>query len=126
MIIAKEKGFFAKHGMPDVQIDKQANWGDARDNVKIGAGGGGIDGGQWQMPMPYLIHEGLITDGKQIPMYVLAQLNTQGNGIAIAGKHAGKGISLKMQQQVAFFNQLNSAGGKFKAAYTFPKANQEF
>jgi bicarbonate transport system substrate-binding protein len=126
LIIAKEKGFFAKHGMPDVQIDKQANWGAARDNVKIGSTGGGIDGGQWQMPMPYLIHEGLITNGQKIPMYVLAQLNTQGNAIAIAGKHAGKGISLKMKEPVAFFNQVKSLGSRFKAAYTFPKANQEF
>lgn len=27
LIIAKEKGFFAKYGMPDVQVEKQANWG---------------------------------------------------------------------------------------------------
>ncbi|EKQ68578.1 ABC-type nitrate/sulfonate/bicarbonate transport system, periplasmic component [Leptolyngbyaceae cyanobacterium JSC-12] len=126
LIIAKEKGFFAKYGMPDVQVEKQANWGAARDNVKIGSAGGGIDGGQWQMPMPYLIHEGLITDGKKVPMYVLAQLNTHGNGIAIASEHQGKGISLKMGQEIAYFNNLKSAGNRFKAANTFPKANQEF
>lgn len=126
LIIAKEKGFFAKYGMPDVDVAKQANWGAARDNIKIGSGGGGIDGGQWQMPMPYLIHEGLITDNTKIPMYVLCQLNTQGNGIAIAGKHQGKGIGLKLSETTALFNQLKSAGSRFKAAYTFPKANQEF
>jgi len=98
LIIAKEKGFFAKYGMADVEVSKQANWGSARDNVEIGADAGGIDGGQWQMPMPYLISEGLITKNNvKVPMYVLAQLNTQGNGIAIAGKHD-----------------------------TFPKANQDF
>lgn len=127
MIIALEKGFFAKYGMTDVKVDKQANWGAARDNVKIGSGGGGIDGGQWQMPMPYLINEGIITDNTKVPMYVLAQLNTQGNGIAIAGKHKGKNISLKMEQAgPTLFNQLKAEGGRFKAAYTFPKANQEF
>jgi bicarbonate transport system substrate-binding protein len=126
LIIAKEKGFFAKYGMPDVQVDKQANWGAARDNVKIGSKGGGIDGGQWQMPMPYLITEGIITDNAKIPMYVLAQLNTQGNGIAIAGKHQGKGLGLKLDGKKAFFDQLKSGGTRFKAAYTFPKANQEF
>lgn len=126
LIIAKEKGLFAKYGMPDVQVDKQANWGAARDNVKIGSGGGGIDGGQWQMPMPYLITEGLITDGKAIPMYVLAQLNTQGNGIAIAGKHQGKGLGLKLEGKKAYFEQIKAGGTRFKAAYTFPKANQEF
>ncbi len=122
LIIAKEKGFFAKNGMTDVELSKQANWGAARDNVKIGASAGGIDGGQWQMPMPYLISEGIITNGEKVPMYVLLQLNTQGNGIAIAGKHKGQGLGLKADK--AFFDKLKS-GGKFKAAYTFPKANQE-
>lgn len=126
LIVAKEKGLFAKYGMPDVKIDKQANWGSARDNVKIGSAGGGVDGGQWQMPMPYLISEGIITDNTKVPMVVLAQLNTQGNGIAIAKKHLGKGLSIKVTEQVAFFDKLKSEGSKFKAAYTFPKANQEF
>ena len=55
LIIAQEKGFFAKYGMTEVEVSKQANWGSARDNVEIGSAGGGIDGGQWQMPMPYQI-----------------------------------------------------------------------
>lgn len=126
MIVAKARGLFAKYGMKDVVLAKQANWGAARDNVKIGSAGGGIDGGQWQMPMPYLISEGLITDNTKVPMYVLLQLNTQGNGIAIAGKHQGKGIGLNLSQTTALFNQLKSEGSRFKAAYTFPKVNQEF
>jgi bicarbonate transport system substrate-binding protein len=59
-------------------------------------------------------------------MYVLLQLNTQGNGIAIAGKHQGKGIGLKLTEETAFFSKLKAEGGRFKAAYTFPKSNQEF
>jgi bicarbonate transport system substrate-binding protein len=123
LIIASVKGFFAKHGMTDVKIDKQANWGAARDNVKIGSAGGGIDGGQWQMPMPYLITEGIITDGAKLPMYILCQLNTQGNGIAIANKHKGKNVGLKPDPK--YFAELKAGGNRFKAAYTFPKANQE-
>ncbi len=126
LIIAKEKGFFAKYGMTDVEISKQANWGAARDNVKIGSSAGGIDGGQWQMPMPYLMSEGIITDNLKIPMYVLLQLNTQGNGIAIADKHKDKGITLKIDKAKDLFEKIKSEGAKFKAAYTFPKANQEF
>ncbi|MGH2415988.1 MAG: ABC transporter substrate-binding protein, partial [Microcystaceae cyanobacterium] len=72
LIIAQEKGFFAKYGMTGVEVSKQANWGSARDNVEIGSAAGGIDGGQWQMPMPYLISEGSITKNNvKIPMYVL-------------------------------------------------------
>ena len=75
LIIAKEKGFFAKYGMPDVEVAKQANWAGARDNVTIGSAGGGIDGGQWQMPMPHLIHEGIITlNNEKVPMALLCQL----------------------------------------------------
>ena len=40
LIIAKEKGFFDKYGMTDLEISKQANWGSARDSVKIGTSAG--------------------------------------------------------------------------------------
>jgi len=127
MIVAKEKGFFAKHGMTNVEVSKQANWGSARDNVEIGAAGGGIDGGQWQMPMPYLISEGLITKNNvKLPMYVLAQLNSQGNGIAIANIHKGKNIGLDLNAARDYIIGLASTGSPFKLAYTFPKANQDF
>lgn len=126
LIIAKEKGFFAKYGMTDVDISKQANWGAARDNAKIGSSAGGIDGGQWQMPMPYLMSEGIITDNLKVPMYVLLQLNTQGNGIAIANKLKDQGLTLKSDKIKPVIDKMKSEGKKFKAAYTFPKANQEF
>lgn len=125
LIIAKEKGFFAKYGMTDVNLAKQASWGSARDNVEIGSAGGGIDGGQWQMPMPHLISEGLITKGNQkIPMYVLCQLITQGNGVAIASKHAGKGLGLKLDGAKGLITQLKSST-PFTAAFTFPHVNQD-
>jgi ABC-type nitrate/sulfonate/bicarbonate transport system substrate-binding protein len=79
------------------------------------------------MPMPHLITEGIITNGKKLPMYVLAQLNTQGNGIAIARIHAGKGLNLditKAAEYIKGFPQSN--GRKFKAAHTFPNVNQDF
>ena len=128
LIIAREKGFFAKYGMSEVELSKQASWGSARDNIEIGSAGGGIDGGQWQMPMPHLISEGRITKGNQkIPMYVLAQLNTHGNGIAIASKHQGQGLGLKLENQgKGLFNQLKSTNTPFTAAYTFAQVNQDF
>jgi bicarbonate transport system substrate-binding protein len=126
LIIAKEKGFFAKYGLTEVDISKQANWGSARDNVEIGSAGGGIDGGQWQMPMPYLISMGKITKGNvPIPMSILCQLNTQGNGIAIAGKHKGQGVGLQLAGAKSLFTQLKSST-PFTAAQTFPAVNQDF
>ncbi len=127
LIIAKEKGFFAKYGMTEADVSKQANWGSARDNVEIGSAGGGIDGGQWQMPMPYLISEGLITKNNQkVPMYVLAMLNTQGNGLAIAKSQAGKNIALDVSKAKDYIQGLKKTGTPFRAAYTFPKVNQDF
>src|SRR3546814_1484282 len=65
LIIAKELGFFAKYGMPDVQVTKQASWGATRDNLVLGSGGGGIDGAHILTPMPYLLTLGAI--GKATP-----------------------------------------------------------
>ncbi|BAZ07865.1 CmpA/NrtA family ABC transporter substrate-binding protein [Calothrix sp. NIES-3974] len=126
LIIAFEKGFFREFGMTEVELSKQASWGSARDNVEIGSSGGGIDGGQWQMPMPHLITEGIITKGNQkIPMYVLCQLNTQGNGIAIASKWQGKGVTLQLAGAKSAITALKSST-PFTAAQTFPAVNQDF
>jgi bicarbonate transport system substrate-binding protein len=59
-------------------------------------------------------------------MYVLAQLNTQGNGIAIANIHKGKNIGLDLTTGKDYILGLKDAGTPFKLAYTFPKANQDF
>ena len=128
LIIAQEKGFFAKYGMTGVELAKQASWGSMRDNTEIGSSGGGVDGGQYQMPMPHLITEGIITKGNQkIPMYLLAQLITHGNGIAVANKHKGQGLGLDLSKGgKAVVNQLKSTKNPFSAAYTFAHVNQDF
>ncbi|HIK32357.1 MAG TPA: ABC transporter substrate-binding protein [Oscillatoriales cyanobacterium M59_W2019_021] len=127
LLVAQEKGFFKKYGMTEVNLSKQANWAAARDNVTIGAAQGGIDGGQWQMPMPHLISEGIITAGKKVPMYVLAELNTQGNGIAVSKKNAAKGLGLDIRDAAAYIRGFEgNEGRKFKAAHTFPNVNQDF
>ncbi len=128
LIIAQEKGFFAKYGMSGVELAKQASWGAMRDNTEIGSGGGGVDGGQYQMPMPHLITEGIITKGNQkIPMYLLAQLITHGNGIAVANKHKGQGMGLDLSKGgKPVVDQLKLTKNPFSAAYTFAQVNQDF
>jgi bicarbonate transport system substrate-binding protein len=127
LVIGVEKGFFAKHGL-DVKLSKQANWGAARDNVVLGSAGGGIDGGQWQLPMPQMITEGALTNGKKVPMYILAMLMSQGNGIAAANSVKDGNLTVDIKKSSpGFFQKFNQQEGrKFRAAYTFPKANQEF
>jgi nitrate/nitrite transport system substrate-binding protein len=95
LIVAKEKGLFAKHGMPDVEVSKQASWGATRDNLVLGGGAGGIDGAHILTPMPYLMHAGRVTQNSQpVPMAILARLNTNGQGISVAAKHMGTGAKL--------------------------------
>jgi bicarbonate transport system substrate-binding protein len=53
-------------------------------------------------------------------------LNTQGNGIAIAKSQTGKNISLDMSKAKDYIQGLKKAGTPFRAAYTFPKVNQDF
>jgi bicarbonate transport system substrate-binding protein len=127
LVIGVEKGFFAKHGL-EVKLSKQANWGAARDNVVLGSAGGGIDGGQWQLPMPQMISEGALTNGKKVPMVILAMLMSQGNGIAAAETVKEGNLSVDLaKSSPGFFETFNQKEGrKFRAAYTFPKANQEF
>jgi nitrate/nitrite transport system substrate-binding protein len=95
LIIAKEKGFFTKHGMPDVDVAKQASWGATRDNLVLGGGSGGIDGAHLLTPMAYLIHTGRIVQNNQpVPMALLARLNTNGQAISVAEKHKALGARL--------------------------------
>src|SRR6266404_6382052 len=85
LFVAKEKGIFAKYGMPDVEVAKPASWGATRDNIVLGGEGGGIDGAHILTPMPYLITSGRVTQNNQpVPMYILARLNLNGQGISVA------------------------------------------
>src|SRR5688500_1775333 len=95
LIIAKEKGFFAKHGMPDVQVTKQASWGTTRDNLVLGSGGNGIDGAHILTPMPYLISSGKVTQNNvPTPMYVLARLNLDSQAISVSNEYADLKLGL--------------------------------
>ena len=85
LIIAQEKGLFAKHGMKDVQVTKQASWPVTRDNLELGSDKGGIDGAHILSPMPYQMTLGTITKGSQpVPMNIVARLNTNGQAISSA------------------------------------------
>ncbi len=85
LIVAKERGLFAKYGIPDVEVLKQASWGGTRDNLVLGGGAGGIDGAHILTPLPYLMQTGRVVQNGQIaPMQILARLNTNGQAISVA------------------------------------------
>jgi nitrate/nitrite transport system substrate-binding protein len=87
LAIAKEKGLFAKYGMPDVEVIKQASWGATRDNLELGSEHGGIDGAHILTPMPYAMTLGLVTKGNRpVPMNILCRLNLNGQAISASPK----------------------------------------
>jgi nitrate/nitrite transport system substrate-binding protein len=120
LIIAKEKGFYDKYGMTNVEVIKQASWGTTRDNIVLGGSRGGIDGAHILTPMPYLITEGKITDGQKIPMYILARLNVNGQGISVANTHKDLDIQLDSSPLMPRVQEANAAGNRLTFAVTFP------
>ncbi|MEJ1157165.1 CmpA/NrtA family ABC transporter substrate-binding protein [Prosthecomicrobium sp. N25] len=121
LIVAREKGFFAKHGMPEVDVQKQASWGTTRDNLELGSAGGGIDGAHILTPMPYLMTTGKITKTPGgVPMSILSRLNTQGQGIMLAKAHKDLKIGLDTAPLKERFAQLKAGGKEVKVAVTFP------
>ena len=65
LVIAKEKGFFTKHGLPDMEIAKQASWGATRDNMALGLKANGIDGGHILRPKTHLYTTGKVMQNSQ-------------------------------------------------------------
>jgi nitrate/nitrite transport system substrate-binding protein len=121
LIIAKEKGLFAKYGMPDVEVTKQASWAVTRDNLELGSQGGGIDGAHILTPMSYLMTTGKITKGnKPVPMYILARLNTNGQGITLANDYKGLNVAASSAPLKEAFAQAKAGGKEIKCAVTFP------
>lgn len=120
LIIAKVKGMFDKYGMTNVSVEKQASWGTTRDNIVLGSQGGGIDGAHILSPMPYLITTGAVTDGKPTPMYIMARLNLNGQGIQLAKTYEELSIGLDSAPLKEVFARAKSEGKDIKAAVTFP------
>jgi len=121
LIIAKEKGFFAKHGMPDVDVAKQASWGTTRDNLVLGSQGSGIDGAHILTPMPYLISSGKVTQNNQpTPMYILARLNLDSQCISVSAEYANLQLGLDAKPFKAALERKKASGKAVKAAMTFP------
>lgn len=121
LIIAKEKGFFAKYGMTGVEVEKQASWPVTRDNLELGSGGGGIDGAHILSPMPYFMSLGTITKTKRpVPMYILARLNTNGQAISVDKEYKKLINSLDSKAFKADLAKAKAAGKELKVAMTFP------
>lgn len=121
LFVADEKGFFAKHGMTEVEVLKQSSWGTTRDNLVLGSARNGIDGAHILTPMPYLISSGAMTaNNVQVPMYILARLNLAGQCISVGNEYK----DLKVGTDTTAFKDALAAkrasGKAVNAAMTFP------
>ncbi len=121
LIVAREKGFFAKAGLPDVVVKKEASWGTTRDNLELGSAGGGIDGAHILTPLPYLLATGKVgKNGQKTPMAILARLNLDGQCISVASAYKEMKVGLDGSPLKEAFAAAKAAGKEVKCAMTFP------
>jgi len=121
LVIAKEKGLFAKHGVPDVEVAKQASWGATRDNISLGSEANGIDGAHILTPMPYLISTGKVTQNNvPTPMYLLLRLNLDAQAISVTNEFKDLKIGTDSSPLKAVWAGKKAAGKEVKVAMTFP------
>jgi len=121
LIIAKEKGLFAKHGVPDVEVLKQASWGATRDNLVLGGAANGIDGAHILTPMPYLISTGKVTrNNVPLPMSIVARLNLDSQAISVAQAYKDVGVGLDSSPLKDVFAKRKAEGKEVTVAMTFP------
>ena len=121
LIIAKEKGFFAKYGMSEVAVEKQASWAATRDNLVLGGANNGIDGAHILTPMPYLISTGKVTQNNvPVPMFILARLNLDSQAISVAQEYKDSKVGLDSSALKAIFEKKKAEGKEVKVAMTFP------
>src|SRR5262245_34445671 len=121
LVVAKEKGIFAKFGVPDVEVSKQASWGATRDNIVLGGDKNGIDGAHILTPMPYLISAGKVTQNNvPAPMYILARLNLDAQAISVADEYKDLKVTFDASPLKAAFEKKKAAGKEVKVAMTFP------
>ncbi|MET0443820.1 MAG: CmpA/NrtA family ABC transporter substrate-binding protein [Pseudorhodoplanes sp.] len=121
LFVAKEKGIFAKYGLPETEVLKQASWGTTRDNLVLGSEGNGIDGAHILTPMPYLISAGKVTQNNvPTPMYIMARLNLNGQSISVGNEYKDLKVGLDTVPLKAAFEKKKASGKSVKAAMTFP------
>ena len=121
LVIAKEKGFFTKHGLPDMDIAKQASWGAMRDNMALGTKANGIDGGHILRPKTHLYATGKVMQNSQpLPMYTLLNLNEDCQAISVSNEFKDQKAGLNAGVLKDAFAAKKAAGKDVKVAMTFP------
>src|SRR5262249_4305632 len=121
LVIAKEKGLFAKHGMPDVEVSKQAAWGATRDNIVLSSPQNSTHAPHIRAPLPSLTSPGSVTQNNlPTPMYILARLNLDAQAISVSNEYKDLKVTADASALKAAFERKKAAGKDVKVAMTFP------
>jgi len=121
LVIAKEKGLFAKYGLLDMDIAKQASWGATRDNMALGFKSNGIDGAHLLRPKTHLYATGkVMQNGQPLPMYTLLNLNQDGQAISVSNEYKDLNVQKDSSPLKQAFERKKAAGKELTAAMTFP------
>ncbi len=99
IIIAKEKGFFAKYGIEQVNLCPEASWDAISDQVVTGQ----LDAAQMVAGMPLALTLGL-NGHPSIPMSVSLVLSRNGNAITLSTDLSQRGIRTLQDLKLAIVN----------------------
>ncbi len=107
LLVAKNKKFFAKYGMTEVELVNFNSWQEICDRTEIGTDLGtspdGIDGGHFYSPLPELLNEGIINHySRKTAMYSLLRLHTHGGYIVVSKRLQRLGIQLRKANFLQF------------------------
>ena len=114
LVIAKEKGFFAKYGV-NVVLSKEASWANVRDKILTGE----IDGAHCLFGMPFSVYTGVGGNAGQT-MRIAMVLNNNGQGITMSKEVCGQVGYKEFNKVPAAVKSLQQKQGKVTFAMTFP------
>ena len=87
LVVAKEKGFFAKHGLDDVSLVRETSWR----GIVDGIAGGYLDAAQMPAGMPVWLTVGGHQE-RPLPVVSALTMTRNGNAITLAKKFYDQGV----------------------------------
>jgi nitrate/nitrite transport system ATP-binding protein len=99
LIVAQEKGFFAKHGLTQVNLVKQTSWSAIAEGVTSGK----LDAAQMVAGMPLALTIGL-KDHAPVPIVTALTLSRNGNAITLSQKFYQQGVRTLADFKQAILN----------------------
>jgi nitrate/nitrite transport system ATP-binding protein len=99
LIVAQEKGFFAKHGLTQVNLVKQTSWSAIAEGVTSGK----LDAAQMVAGMPLALTIGL-KDHAPVPIVTALTLSRNGNAITLSQEFYQQGVRTLADFKQAILN----------------------